>query len=99
MNIIRPNRTANKIGASLPTLWRRVKDDPDFPQPVKMSSAITGFVESEIDAYIERKVTESRANPTKRATASKAATVSMEVRAERHAVKTVAAAKLKGGQA
>jgi prophage regulatory protein len=83
MNIIRPSRTASKIGASLPTLWRWVKDDPDFPQPVKMSGAITGFVESEVDAYIERKVSESRANPTKRTTASAAAAASVKVRADR----------------
>jgi len=81
MNFLRPNHFAKKLGMSTPTLWRRVKQDPDFPQPVRISSAITGFVEAEVDAYIELKVNQSRANPTKRATASTAASASVKKRA------------------
>lgn len=81
MNILRPRQLAKKFSMSLPTLWRRVKQDPDFPQPVKLSSGITGFIEAEGDAYIELKVNESRANPIKRATASTAAAASVKKRA------------------
>jgi predicted DNA-binding transcriptional regulator AlpA len=83
MNILRPNHLAKKLGMSPATLWRRVKQDPDFPQPVRLSSGMTGFVEAESDAYIERKVDEFRANPTKRTTASVAAAASVKVRADR----------------
>ena len=81
MNFLRPNHFAKKLGMSTPTLWRRVKQDPDFPQPVRISPAITGFVEAEADAYIELKVNQSRANPNKRTTASTAAAASVKKRA------------------
>jgi prophage regulatory protein len=81
MNILRPNHFAKKLGMSTPTLWRRVKQDPDFPQPVRISTAITGFVEAEVDAYIELKVSQSRLNPSKRETALTAAAASVKKRA------------------
>ena len=81
MNILRPSQLARKLGVSTPTVWRRVKDDPDFPQPVRISPAVTGFVEAEADAYIELKVSQSRVNPIKRATASTAAAASVKKRA------------------
>ena len=76
MNILRPNQLAKKLGLSMPTLWRRVRDDADFPAPVKLSPSMTGFVEAECDAYLGLKVAASRAVPTKRATALKAGAVS-----------------------
>lgn len=66
---------------SLPTVWRRVKQDPHFPQPIKLSSGMTGFVEAEGDAYIEFKVIETRATLSKRATAATAAAASVKKRA------------------
>ena len=81
MNILRPTQLAKKLGVSMPTLWRRVQQDPAFPVPIKLSSAMTGFIESECEAYLELKVAESRATPTKRATAKKAAAASVIQRA------------------
>jgi prophage regulatory protein len=83
MNIIRPTQLAKKIGVSMPTLWRRVRDDPDFPVPVKLSAAMTGFIEAECDAYLELKVAASRAAPTKRPTAVKAGAASAIKRANK----------------
>lgn len=61
MKIIRDVRVAEKIGAkSRTTAWRKAKADPDFPKPVSISPGITGWIESEIDEYIARKVAESR---------------------------------------
>lgn len=81
MTLLRPHQLAKKFGISLATLWRRVKQDPDFPQPVKLSDGITAFIEAEGDAYIELKVNEFRANPIKRATTSTAAAASVKKRA------------------
>lgn len=81
MQIIRPRQTAEKCGIALPTLWRWAKDDPDFPKPVKIVG-ITGWVESELNAYLEKKVQESRDHPTKRKSAFAAAKVSAQVRRE-----------------
>ena len=97
MNILRPSQTAQKVAVSLPTLWRRVKQDPDFPQPVKMSGGVTGFIESEIDTYLTLKVDTFRANPSKRAQASIAATASVVKRATKRAAIHSAQGAKKGG--
>lgn len=61
MKIIRDVRVAEKIGAkSRATVWRKARADASFPQPVKVSEGITGWVEAEVDAYLERLVAESR---------------------------------------
>ena len=86
MKIIRPRQTAEKCGMALPTLWRKAKDDPDFPKPIKLSENLTGFIESEVEAYLEKKVQEYRENPVKRETAARAAGVSAVKRAERAAL-------------
>jgi prophage regulatory protein len=85
MQIIRPKRTAEKCGMALPTLWRKAKDDPDFPKPIKLSESLTGFVEAEVDAYLEKKVRESREQPTKRLTSAGASAASAKSRAAKRA--------------
>jgi prophage regulatory protein len=65
MKIIRDARTAEKIGAkSRATPWRLAKSDPDFPKPIKVSGGITGWVESEVDAWLERRVAAARGKRT-----------------------------------
>ena len=62
MKIIRDARVAEKIGAkSRATAWRKAKSDPDFPKPIKISGGITGWIEAEVDAYLERRVAAPRA--------------------------------------
>lgn len=61
MKILRDVRVAEKIGCkSRATVWRKAKADPSFPQPVKVSEGITGWIESEVDAYLARRVAEAR---------------------------------------
>jgi prophage regulatory protein len=61
MKIIRDVRVAEKIGCkSRATVWRKAKSDASFPQPVKVSEGITGWIEAEVDAYLERLVAEAR---------------------------------------
>jgi predicted DNA-binding transcriptional regulator AlpA len=51
-----------KLGGKKPldpsTLWRRIRRDPDFPQPFYLWDSAPRFVEDEIDAYIARKIAE-----------------------------------------
>lgn len=82
MQILRIQKTAEILGISIPTIWRKAKKEPDFPQPVKLSANVTGFIADEVQAYLERKVAEYRANPTKREGAFKAAKVSAQIRRE-----------------
>jgi prophage regulatory protein len=42
------------------TVWRKAKDEPDFPKPVKVSPKITGWIEAEVDQYLEAKVSKAR---------------------------------------
>jgi prophage regulatory protein len=61
MKIIRDKRVAEKIGAaSRATVWRKAKSEPDFPKPVKVSEGISGWVEAEIDTWLERRVATAR---------------------------------------
>jgi predicted DNA-binding transcriptional regulator AlpA len=83
MRIIRPRQAAEKCGIALPTLWAWAKSKPDFPQPIRLSGNATGFVEHELDTYLEKLVQESREQPEKRATAVRAATVSAASRRAR----------------
>ena len=52
---IRPAKAAEKLGVSLPTLWRYSRTVADFPEAVKLSAAVTVFDEGELDAYVERR--------------------------------------------
>jgi predicted DNA-binding transcriptional regulator AlpA len=54
--IERPKDFAAALGISLATLWRRVKNEPDFPQPLTLSDQAVGFLRSERLAYIGRLV-------------------------------------------
>lgn len=81
MGIIRPRKAAEKCGIALPTLWAWAKIKPGFPQPVRLSGNATGFVESELDAYLEKVVQDYRDQPAKRETAALAAAASALSRA------------------
>lgn len=83
MKIIRPQQAAEKCGIALSTIWAWAENKPEFPKPVQLSGNVSGFIEEEIDAYLERKVAESRTKPTKRETAVAAATKSALVRRQR----------------
>lgn len=49
-----------KLGMGLSTIYWKVENDTTFPRPVKFSEKTTVFVESELDAWAEAKVAESR---------------------------------------
>lgn len=52
---MRPAQAAEKLGVSLPTLWRYARNNPSFPRPSKLSERVTVFDESELDAYVTSK--------------------------------------------
>ena len=63
--ILRAKAAAEKLGISTATLWNKANPKschyrPDFPQPVKISDNVTGWIESEITAYIEKCATERK---------------------------------------
>lgn len=48
------------------TLWRRIRRDPSFPRPFYVWNGAPRFVEAEVAAYIEGKISE-RDDPTRAA--------------------------------
>lgn len=54
--LIRPKDLATKLGISIPTLYRRMKE-PDFPRKVQISTQSVGFRETEVQEWIESKQT------------------------------------------
>jgi prophage regulatory protein len=53
-NFLRPPQAAKKLGVGLSTLWEKVRLDPEFPRPLKLSTRTTVFVEGELDGYMEK---------------------------------------------
>ena len=51
---LRPAQAAQKMSIGLSSLWLKAKNDPDFPQPFKISARTTLFFEREIDEYLSR---------------------------------------------
>ena len=58
---LRPSQTAEKMSIGLSSLWLKVKKDPDFPRPFKLSPRTTVFYEHELDEYMSRCAAKSRA--------------------------------------
>ncbi|HHB7052087.1 TPA: helix-turn-helix transcriptional regulator [Klebsiella pneumoniae] len=57
--LIRVPEVLSRVGFSRTTLYERIKEG-SFPDRVKIGLRSVAFVESEIDAWIENVITESR---------------------------------------
>ena len=55
MRAIRLPEVVHLTGLSRPSVWRFVKTEPGFPQPFKLSEAITCWDEQEVLDWIESK--------------------------------------------
>ena len=40
------------LGCGVATVWRRTKDDPTFPKPIKLSERVTVWKLSELESWI-----------------------------------------------
>jgi prophage regulatory protein len=57
---LRPAPSAQKLGMGLSTLWLKVKTEPNFPKPFKLSPRVTVFYEHELDEYLAACAAKSR---------------------------------------
>lgn len=55
--IIRPTKLEGYAGIPLPTAYRGVKEGW-FPAPIKLGPRSSGFLKSEVDAFLARRVQE-----------------------------------------
>lgn len=54
---LRPSSVAARYDLSRRTIARRVRDDPDVPQPIRVSKRLVLFKCSKLDAYFDGKRT------------------------------------------
>lgn len=59
LSILRPKQVAARLGVSTALVWYKSNPksrhyDPDFPKPFKVAANATGWLESEVNAYIEK---------------------------------------------
>lgn len=52
--VFRIKQAAQFLGMGESTVWRKVKDEPGFPQPFKLSERVTVWRVADLEAYIER---------------------------------------------
>ena len=52
---MRPAQAAATYGISRRTLARRAKDDPEFPQPIRLSLRLVLYRTVELESYFTRK--------------------------------------------
>lgn len=64
MRIIRKPEVRTKTGLSDPTVFRMEKSGK-FPRRVQLGGNSVGWIESEIDDWIEKKATERKSIPTR----------------------------------
>jgi len=48
---LRPKQAAEFLGIGLSTIWKWVKDKPDFPRPINLTPRVTAFDEAELVAW------------------------------------------------
>lgn len=61
--MIRPAMAAVQYGMSRRTIARRVRDDPDFPQPIRVSKRLLLFRCSDLEAYFSSKQAQRATTP------------------------------------
>lgn len=53
--LIRPATAAARFDISRSTIARRMRDDPAFPQPIRVNARLLLFKLSELDSYFDAK--------------------------------------------
>lgn len=61
LSLVRMSEVQQLTGLARPTVYKMIKRDPNFPQPVKLSdsaarNAPVGFVLSEVQAWIKTRI-------------------------------------------
>ena len=59
--IIRQKEVSEKLGLSKATIWTYVRTRDYFPKPIRLGANSVGWLESEIDAFIDARIAASRA--------------------------------------
>ena len=60
-NILKLKNVVSKVGLSRSTIYNQINSG-DFPKQIRLGKRSVGFLESEIDDWIMKRVAESRAD-------------------------------------
>ncbi|KWZ71659.1 AlpA family phage regulatory protein (plasmid) [Pseudomonas aeruginosa] len=61
MKILRKKAVCEKLGdINETTLWRISRGDPTFPVSIQLNKRVVGWLEHEIDAWLEQKAAAAR---------------------------------------
>lgn len=58
MQYARPKQAAGHLKIGVSTLWKWRKENPNFPQPIKLSPRVTVFRIADLDAFVASQQTE-----------------------------------------
>lgn len=58
--LLKSAEVADRLGITLLTLYRHIKDDPDFPPPIRISRRVMRFHPDDVDAYVNKLRNQSR---------------------------------------
>lgn len=58
--IIRQKEVCDKLGLSKATVWLYVRTRDDFPKPIRLGANSVGWIESELDSFIDARIKASR---------------------------------------
>lgn len=50
---LRPKHAAKHLDIGLSTLWKWAKDNPDFPEYIKLGPRVTVFRKEDLDAFAQ----------------------------------------------
>lgn len=53
--LVRVKDTAQRLGCSIPTHYRKQKTDPDWPRIIKISERISGSTEDSIETFLAKR--------------------------------------------
>jgi prophage regulatory protein len=59
--VLRPAQAAAKLSIGLSTFWLKVKTDPEFPKPFRLSPRTTVIYEQQLDEYLAACASKSHA--------------------------------------
>ena len=55
--VLSARQTVEKAGFSVATLWRKISS-AEFPKPIQLGPNRVGWIESEVDAWIDARIAE-----------------------------------------
>lgn len=60
LTILRRKQVEARTGLARSTIYDRLRNDPEFPKPVSIGARAVGWIESEIQQWLDSQIAKSR---------------------------------------